>query len=122
MTAATSNDLDFPDVNLNIEQNNNTPDAVNANLYPKIATNVSSQTNKAASVASVTSEEDKDLSPVPGIRKATSPALFHLALAAPEPATAVSGIAIKSMTDEMATPRNESAEKTAEVSSCEWMQ
>lgn len=119
-TAATDDPV-LPNVNQD-EQNNNIPDAVNANLYPKVAVSALIQTSKSASVASVASEDDKELSSVLSVRNATSPASYSLVLTALEPVSAVSGIAKKSVTDDSATTASESADKTCEVCNCVWMQ
>jgi hypothetical protein len=118
-TDVTGDDLGLPGV----EQNNNTPDAVNANLCPKVATNTLSQTSKSASIVAVTSEGDKDLSSVPGILNATSQTHFTATLTPSGQALAINGTSNKTVTyamDDTSFSAGESADKVSEVCNCVW--
>jgi len=50
------------DKNLEIEQNNNVPGAINANLYSKVDVNLRQQTSQATSMATIESQKDTNLS------------------------------------------------------------
>jgi hypothetical protein len=65
------------DKNSDVEQNNNVPGAINANLYSKLEIHSQPLTSKVTSMAAIESEKETDLSSTKCVLDATSPRQFN---------------------------------------------